>query len=1357
MAISRWILDVALQLVVKATLNRGRFMTYAQQWPALTGMVLICWFGNDIRIETNSSRRYASSLYLAFLCIATLISHTIRSINTPAAESPQLLLLDALSTTIVLLYALCVPANATSSNSQAIDRERTVSTLSRLSFSWFPFHKTHAKSDDSIRLDDLPSMHHDFRAKTLRRQHQLMASKSAPLWKQLLQTFSTTLCLQWLLVVMKASVEFGSRLTLHHLLQHLELASQQSTPATWTWAVIFCISQLMETTVGRALSWVTQMKLEMPVINLLNVLIYQKLLNKKHTVQHGESAKRSAQTYQTTIPDMISNDSSTVSQVCGTAYQFPLAALKLLFDGVYLTRLVGIEPIVTAAAASVVIIPISVRLTKQHGLLRSNLSKKHAELMGSVSEALDSLHKIRLSSMEDLWQAKLFSLRAAEVSYIFWCGAALAASTFAASLSSVLLTSVTLSVYSYRTGSLAPSLAFAVLALFSDFDAIFRSLPGLANELYASWMSCRRIEEYLQQADHVAKYKTGHCIELQNATLSWDERNAEGFRLVSVNLTFPIGKLCIIQGNIGSGKTLLLNSIIGNADIKSGTLFRPEAASLFTRDDVQDTSVAVVSQPPWIENTAIKENILFGNVYDETRYQRVIRACALEHDLAGLALGDATPSGLSGAALSGGQKWRVALARALYSPASILVFEDILSAVDVSVANWLCQHALTGDLVRGRTVILATQHAHLCLPAASYLVTIEDGRVVGEMRETVPLQLTPSASVPDMSLPTTTINAIPSKKQSSNKKTTPASTPGHGLQHVATKYLGAAGGFGTVLSIIVILLISQAASAGSTWWLSRWTLGGTHYSLNYSILIYMTLSVAGSVMFSIKSVAFCAIGLAASSKLFQDSVHNILKAPMSWISTTPTGNLLQSFGKDLYELDHRLGMQLGNVGCYIFHMSLIIYTSFKSAPKPLICTSFIFLFYIRVASVHFRVSRKLKKLIPLSSRPILQHVNSTVSGLPVIRAFGRGRHYLDRFYQLLDSGTRVGWHLSLSIQWMQFRIGIIGNLFVAVTTMSLIWQHANASIAGFTITLALQLKTSLAGMVSRINSVYMGATAVDHLLDLVEMPTEPTDGTEPSVHWPSKGKIELCDVSVSYGEENALSNISCSILPGSWFGVVGRTGAGKTSLTNSILRIVEAKSGRILIDGVDVSSLPLRRLRASITVIPQDPFMWSGTLRSNLDPSGHAQETQVQEAVRQVRLFEQGDGDSSTEVDLDLHIDQGGTNLSHGQRQLLCLARAILTGTTRILILDEATSAMDRQSDALVEQVIRERFSDATVIVVTHRLPSVAKCNDIMVLDSGRIVEMGSPKGLLKAKSVFYSMVMQSDDAEEILSAVDAP
>lgn len=1021
--------------------------------------------------------------------------------------------------------------------------------------------------------------------------------------------------------------------------------------------------------------------------------------------------------------------------------------------------------------ASILLVPFSTKLSQNHKAKRAKRTKAHSSVSNLVSEALQGLRHIRLSSMEDVWEDRLSAVRDRELDQMRSTGIAMSLLSLAVNLSPVLLVSTALSVYAYETGHLSSSIAFLALNLFDSLYIAFQELPSRFAEARVSWSSCKLLNRYLSEPERQRLAVPSDGLRLENASISWHMQNFDadtqgGFVLSHVNLDFPPDALSIVTGSTGSGKSLLLSALLEEASIQSGTVLRPSSRPMPGKAEVEIIagSMALVSQPPWIENSTVRDNILFGSAYNEPRYRKAVSGCCLEQDFSVLPNGDQTIAGLNGAVLSGGQKWRVALARALYSAAEILILDDVLSAVDTRVAKQIFDGGIMGDLARNRTVILVTHNPNAYLASAQYHVNIEDGHVsVKSVSNIRPGGKMPEPILPQEPSPTATSNDKEESRQPEHPRAKSAALAAVSTRQILSAYIWASGGVHSLVIGAFCTFLARAVAHSSSWWLTRWTTqdkSSADYSIAYNMKIYFLLSLCTVAGQELKSLVLLGLSLGASRSLFQRLVQSVLHAPLAWIDSMPLGQMIQVLETDIYTMDNKTTQSLHNLLGSVMSLVLILSSSIVSAPQTIFFSAPILVAYSRVVMHQLAISRHLLRLIDESLRPILEHSTSVASGLATIRAFNRTEFYVERMHELVDRSAKLGLHLILGQRWLAVRLGSLGAIFVTAVAATLVYQGEDAAKAGFVITLALQLKAALAGTTTMFNLHDMLARTIGRIVSLANVETESRDGNEPARSWPAEARIEVCDLAVRYdaSAQPALRKVNFSAESRQRLGIVGRTGSGKTTLTNAILRFIAAAQGQIIIDGVDVSTVKLNRLRKAITLIPQDPFLFSGTLRSNVDPSGTKSDDLVLEVLRRVHLIPTAAtkdvGNHTSEfAHLDMEIQPGGVNLSYGQRQLLCLARALLVRCP-ILILDEATSGVDDATDAAVQRVLREEFSHATILVVAHRLLTVADFDSILVMRDGKVAEMGPPRALMARRGLFWDMVQQSGDCERVMQAM---
>jgi ABC-type multidrug transport system fused ATPase/permease subunit len=588
-------------------------------------------------------------------------------------------------------------------------------------------------------------------------------------------------------------------------------------------------------------------------------------------------------------------------------------------------------------AATLALVPISNRATQGFRAIQRQLPKYRDAKSNALSEAVSGLRQIRFLSLEKVWEDRIWHLRSQELAQMWNSAIAFTSLVVSTHISPALLASVSLSVHAYLHGSLSPSVAFTSLGLFEQFSHVLSSSPFVRSQLYDAWISCQRLDDYLGNAEDISPVTDSGSISIENATITWPQgRDLDRFRLRTVNLSFPTGELSLVSGSTGSGKSLVLAAILGEAKLIEGVIKAP----IHTRDASPDSKEwiipgckAFVSQPPWIESCTVRDNILFGLPFDEVRYRKVIRACALEEDFVdSLTHGDQTMVGQRGASLSGGQQWRVALARALYSRAQILILDDILSAVDTHVAQWLFENALTGNLCKNRTRILATHNAEMCRSQAAFFVELDNGTVktATKLKSNLTKHDSQSSSSPFL-------GGLGTKEETSQPaESSPGSMFGHFNWTNAMVYYRAGGGPVLWTTAALAIIAEQTVAAGRTWLLKKWTENDDSPSSQsqnaYFIAGYMAVTLLSGIMMGSSIMFFFVIGLNASKTLYQRMLHSVLKAPLRWIDSTPPGQILNTFTSDMGVIDTKIIIEISFILEDIINLLFIIVTWYVCVP-----------------------------------------------------------------------------------------------------------------------------------------------------------------------------------------------------------------------------------------------------------------------------------------------------------------------------------------------------------------------------------------------------------------------------------------
>ncbi|XP_041856879.1 multidrug resistance-associated protein 1 isoform X2 [Melanotaenia boesemani] len=1035
--------------------------------------------------------------------------------------------------------------------------------------------------------------------------------------------------------------------------------------------------------------------------------------------------------------------------------------------------------VLAGVAVMVLMVPVNAVIamkTKTYQVAQMKSKDSRIKLM---NEMLNGIKVLKLYAWELAFKDKVSEIRESELRVLKKAAYLGAVSTFTWVCAPFLVALSTFTVYVLidERNVLDAQKAFVSLALFNILRFPLNMLPMVISSMVQAGVSLKRLRVFLSHeelqedsVDHKVEAGSPYSISIVDGVFSWSR--TESPTLKRLNVCIPEGSLVAVVGHVGSGKSSLLSALLGEMDKVEGSV-------------AVKGSVAYVPQQAWIQNSTLKDNIVFGQERKEAWYQRVVEACALQPDLQILPAGDETEIGEKGVNLSGGQKQRVSLARAVYCDRSVYLLDDPLSAVDAHVGKHIFDQVIGPQgLLKEKTRVLVT-HGLSYLPQTHLILVMVEGEITevgsyqqlmdkeGAFAEFLRTYATVEQTDGNESVVTSGSRAV------ENGSVTPLLGPGAGSQSkldqkelsikaksseagklteadkastgrvklsVFWAYLKAIGVLLSCTSLL-LFLTHHVVSMFSNYWLSLWTddpvVNGTQPNRLMRLGVYGGLGLSQGVAVFGYSLSVSIGGILASRYLHQSMLYDVLRSPMSFFERTPSGNLVNRFAKEMDTIDSVLPSIIKMFMGSMFNVMGACVIILVATPLVAIIIPVLGLLYFLVQRFYVASSRQLKRLESVSRSPIYTHFNETLLGTSVIRAFGEQERFIRESDQRVDHNQKAYFPGIIANRWLAVRLEFVGNCIVSFAALFAVIGRENLSpgIMGLSISYALQLTASLTWLVRMSSDVETNIVAVEKVKEYSDTEKEAEWKHEPPCvpsGWPTSGCIVMRGFGLRYRHDLdlAIRNISITVNGGEKVGIVGRTGAGKSSLTLGLFRIIEASEGQILIDGVDISKLGLHELRSRITIIPQDPVLFSGSLRMNLDPFDSYSDEEIWRALEFSHLKSFVSGLPNK---LSHECSEGGENLSVGQRQLLCLARALLR-KTKVLVLDEATAAVDMETDNLIQSTIRSQFEDCTVLTIAHRLNTIMDYTRVLVLEKGQMSEFDSPSNLIAQKGAFYEM-----------------
>nr|QUF59452.1 ATP-binding cassette transporter Abcc1-7 [Brachionus angularis] len=1115
-------------------------------------------------------------------------------------------------------------------------------------------------------------------------------------------------------------------------------------------------------------------------IGLMNLIF-------KKSLRLSPSARKS-----TTVGEMTTIITSNAQTFEGCVYHLNgliSTPLQIFISTYMLYKYLGYATFV-GLASMIIFLPANAFFAKRSKKIKREKYKLQDSRIKMMNEILSGIRVIKFYGWEVSFEKIIEKIRKNEITNLIKTAllSTLSGLTWQCAPFVVAAVSFTTFILIDEKNNLDPNTTFVSLTLFSMLRFPLNFLPYIIQGLIQLNVSLTRIREFLLK-DEIKEDEISHedipgyALNLDNVNFGWSKTEPI---LRDLNLNVKKGELVAIVGKVGAGKSSFLSALLGEMHKTNNGKINVNG------------STAYVPQQAWIQNATIKNNILFNLLYEENSYNNIIESCALTPDLKILPSGDKTEIGERGINLSGGQKQRISLARSLYANADIYMLDDPLSAVDSHVGKHIFDKAIgPNGMLKDKTRFLVTNSLSF-LPQCDKIVMLENGSIteVGTYKElqeknsgfsefmrsflevkeasqvyiiiysfNIKLfyqilkysnlsQLEENENNIEIKPDNTAKNEIESNE--SAKKTTKTEKliekekiqSGNVKFSVVLEYFKACR-LSLSFLFFFLFLLSYASDMSSNYWLTEWSNEANlepsaRKSKFFRLGIYSLLGFSKSFISFLANVCFVGMFIKATKSLHERLLDSVLKGNLRFFETTPIGRIVNRFTKDVEATEDSIPYSIKSlIDCFLGMLSTIIIIS-SSTPFFLIALIPITVFYIFVQRYFVPSNRQLKRMQSASKSPIFSHFSECQAGVSTVRAYGAQGRFIKIMENNIDENLVYYYCNTASNRWLALRLEIIGNLITILAAFFAIINRDNlsAGLAGLSISISLTISNNLNWFVRTISEFEANITSVERIIEYFDIKHEAPwsiEEAKPSTTWPENGNITFSNYSVKYRQDLdwVLNSLNINIKPGEKIGIVGRTGAGKSSLTLGLFRMLEYYDGNISIDEINIKKIGLHDLRHKLTIIPQDSVIFSGTIRMNLDPFEMYSDQEIWSALELSHLKEFVSG-----LDKKLYFEcsEGGDNLSAGQRQLLCLARALLR-KTKILILDEATASVDHNTDELIQNTIRSEFKNCTILTIAHRLNTIMDSSRIMVLEKGKVVEFDSPKALLSnTTSYFYSM-----------------
>ncbi|KAG8389480.1 hypothetical protein BUALT_Bualt02G0233800 [Buddleja alternifolia] len=1214
-----------------------------------------------------------------------------------------------------------------------------------------------------LKIEDVPSLSPEHKAEVMSRLFQKNWPKPEensqhPVLKTLVRCFRKELLFTASLALIRLSVIYVGPILIQRF---VDFTSGKGTSPNegYYLVIILLVAKFVEVLSSHQFNFHTQ-KLGMLIRSTLITSLYKKGLRLSGSARQAHGVGQ--------IVNYMAVDAQQLSDMMLQLHFLWLMPMQLIVALVILYQSLGASTVAAFVGLILVVIFVLIR-TKKNNAYQFSIMMFRDLRMKATNEMLNYMRVIKFQAWEEQFNKRIQSFRETEFHWLSRFMYSISANMIVLWSTPALIATITFGSAILFGVPLSVGTVFTTTSLLRLLQDPIRTFPQAMISLSQAIISLERMDTFMtskelvdKSVERVVGCEGDIAVEVKDGAFSWDDESGEGV-VKKLNFEIKKGEIAAVVGTVGSGKSSLLAAILG------------EMAKLSGKIRVCG-STAYVAQTSWIQNGTIQENILFGSPMSRERYKEAIRVCCLEKDLEMMDYGDQTEIGERGINLSGGQKQRIQLARAVYQDCDIYLLDDVFSAVDAHTGSEIFKECVRGAL-REKTVVLVTHQVDF-LHNVDQIFVMRDGMIVQSGKYNTILEsgvdfkalvTAHDASMELVDVETKTENKDP-PTMSPQKSFTEENGENNSQEanggssklikdeeretgkvslNVYKLYATESFGWWGVVAVFFLSITWQGTLMASDYWLAYETSAkhATSFNPSFFIEIYAFIGIASFVLVIFRSLLVTLMGLNTCQIFFRDILRGILHAPMSFFDTTPSGRILTRASNDQLNVDILIPFFMSlTLAMFVSLLSVIIITCQYAWPTIILVIPLGWL-NIWYRGYYLATSREITRLDGITKAPVIHHFSESITGVMTIRCFRKQEFFCEENVKRVNANIRMDFHNNASNEWLGFRLELLGSFLLCTSALFMIVLPSSIikpENVGLSLSYGLSLNSVLYWAIYMSCFLENKMVSVERMKQFSVIPSEAEWRKKdflPPLNWPTHGNVELKNVQVRYRPDTplVLKGITLSIHGGEKIGVVGRTGGGKSTLIQVLFRLVEPSGGKIIIDGIDISALGLHDLRSRFGIIPQEPVLFEGTVRSNIDPTEQYSDDEIWKSLERCQLK---DVVSAKPEKLDSAVVDNGDNWSVGQRQLLCLGRVMLK-KSRLLFMDEATASVDSHTDGVIQKIIREDFAACTIISIAHRIPTVMDCDRVLVIDAGKAKEFDKPSHLLERPSLFGSLVQE--------------